>query len=91
VQGSAGVPIDLPISHGPATGYQWEFELPEGVERYADSEPAAPPSRRPGSSPGTHIRLKAVPGDHVVTARLIRPWNPDQPIRTARIHLRVSA
>jgi predicted secreted protein len=91
VQGKAGVPIDLPISSGPATGYHWEFELPEGVERYADSTGAlVPATSHLGTSPGGNIRLTAVPGEHLVTARMIRPWNPDEPIRTARIRLRVS-
>jgi predicted secreted protein len=88
VQGKAGVPIALPLTSGPATGYHWTFDLPEGVERYADS--VVPISSHVYGAPGGNIRLKAVAGEHLVTARLIRPWKPNEPIRTARIHLSVS-
>jgi hypothetical protein len=36
VHGKAGQPIELPIAEGPATGYSWQLELPDGVIRLAD-------------------------------------------------------
>jgi hypothetical protein len=37
VEGASGLPITLPISTGPATGYAWEIDLPNGVARLADA------------------------------------------------------
>lgn len=92
VQGVAGVPIALPISTGPATGYGWEFDLPEGVERLPDAgERDVPASGYAGGALGGRVQVAAVPGEHVLTARLVRPWRRDAPIRTVRIHLSVSS
>jgi predicted secreted protein len=89
-QGVAGEPITLPIAHGPATGYGWELELPPGVEQIED-EPGEelPPDVRLGGAAGGHPRVRAPAGDHVILARLVRPWEPDHPARTVRIHLHV--
>src|SRR4051794_23013137 len=91
VKGVAGIPIALPISTGPATGYGWEFDLPDGVERLPDAgewEVAA--SGQSGGALGGRIQVAAVAGEHLLTARLVRPWRRDAPIRTVRIHLSVS-
>ena len=92
VEGVAGLPIALPISTGPATGYGWEFDLPDGVERLPDA-PESGMCRRPATleaRSGGRIQVTAVAGEHVLTARLVRPWRRDAPIRTVRIHLSVS-
>ena len=91
VEGVAGLPIALPISTGPATGYAWEFDLPNGVKRSADAaERHVPEAGRLGGAPGGSIQVTAVPGEHVIMARLVRQWNRDLPIRTVRIHVSVS-
>jgi len=89
-EGVAGEPIRLPITTGPATGYEWRLELPAGVNQIED-EPGSPPEpgERLGGAGGGHLRVTAPAGDHVVVARLARPWEPDQPIRVAWIHLHV--
>jgi predicted secreted protein len=89
-EGVAGLPITLPISTGPATGYDWEFELPEGVERLPDRpERDATTAGQPGGALGGRIQVTAVAGDHVLTGRLVRPWRRDAPIRTVQIRLSV--
>ena len=90
VAGVAGEPITLPITTGPATGYDWHLELPDGVARVDDtSGRALDPSTRLGDAGGAHLQIIAPSGDHVVVARLARPWAPDEPIRVVRIRVRV--
>lgn len=75
VHGKAGQPIELPISHGPATGYTWQLELPDGVTRLEDGPPRpAPPGKNLGAAMGGVIRVEAQTGRFVVSARLVRPW-----------------
>ena len=89
-EGVAGTPIALPITVGPPTGYDWELVLPAGVERLED-EPGKTlgPDVRLGGSTGGRLRVRAPSGDHVIVARLVRPWEPDRPARTVRIRLHV--
>ncbi len=88
--GVAGEPIRLPIAHGPATGYAWELELPTGVERIEDEPGEEPPAdARLGGSAGGRLRVRAPSGQHVILARLVRPWEPDRPARTVLIRLNV--
>jgi predicted secreted protein len=90
VQGTSGNPIELPIAAGPATGHVWKLELPHGVERIEDG-PQRPvdPSTRLGGATGGNLRVKAPRGEHVITARLARPWQPDSPARVVQIRLHV--
>jgi predicted secreted protein len=89
-EGKAGHPIALPIAAGPATGYAWSLALPEGVERIEDG-PARPldPSVRLGGAAGGYLQVTAPAGDHLISARLARPWEPDQPVRVVVIRLHV--
>ena len=92
VEGVVGLPITLPISTGPATGYGWEFDLPDGVERLPDApEMDVTTAGQSGGALGGRIQVKAVAGEHVLTARLVRPWRRDAPIRMVRIYLSVSS
>ena len=91
VAGKAGQPIPLPIAPGPATGYVWHLDLPEGVKRIEDAPP--PPHEgplRPGEAYGGPLQVTAPPGDHLIVARLARPWQPDAPARIVRIHVHVT-
>lgn len=89
-QGKAGEPITLPIARGPATGYEWRLELPQGVQRIEDG-PAPPvdPSVRSGGAAGGYLRVTAAPGDYVILGKLMRPWDPSRPARFVRIRLHV--
>jgi hypothetical protein len=92
VEGVAGLPIALPISSGPATGYDWEFDMPDRVERLADApERDVPAGAHLGGAPGGQIQVTAPSGEYVLMARLVRPWSRGAPIRTVRIYLRVSS
>jgi predicted secreted protein len=92
VEGVAGVPIALPISSGPATGYDWEFDLPDGVERLEDGpQRDVPAGAHLGGAPGGQIQVMAVPGEYVITGQLVRPWSRNAPIRTVRIYLSVAS
>ena len=90
VEGVADEPITLPITVGPATGYEWELELPTGVEQL-DDEPGEEPAahERLGGSRGAHLRVRAPAGEHVILARLARPWERDHPERIVRLRLDV--
>jgi predicted secreted protein len=90
VSGAEGAPIVLPIKNGPATGYAWHLELPPGVVRIEDS-PGSPPDRSEslGGSAGGFLRVTAPRGEHVVVARLARPWERQAPVKTVRVRLRV--
>jgi predicted secreted protein len=90
VEGNAGEPIGLPIANGPATGYAWQLDLPAGVVRIEDGpERQVDPSGRLGWPAGGQLRVTAPRGEHVIVARLIRPWEPDQPVRVVKICLHV--
>jgi predicted secreted protein len=89
-EGRAEEPIVLPIAAGPATGYVWHLELPEGIIRIDDGpERFVEASVRLGGASGGRLRVTAPAGEHVVVARLARPWQPDNPIRVVRIHLHI--
>ena len=89
LDGVAGVPVPLPIGGGPVTGYRWELTLPDGVTRADD--PSASADLTPGAGSGARIRVvAAVAGEYVVLARLVRPWEPDQPAREVRIALHIA-
>jgi predicted secreted protein len=90
LRGIAGNPIDLPIAAGPATGHVWSMDLPSGVERIDDGpKRSVDPLTRLGGAIGGNLRVKAAKGEHLIVARLARPWEPDKPVRVVRIHLQV--
>ena len=88
IHGSATLPIELPITQGPPTGYRWSLELPPGVTRIADGPPVPPPpGGHLGASLGSHLRVSAPKGRYTITARLARPWQPDNPARVVVMEL----
>jgi predicted secreted protein len=90
VEGKAGETIALPIASGPATGYEWRLELPEGVERAEDGpERQVEASVGLGSASGGYLQVRGPRGEHVVMARLARPWQPQMPVRVVKIRLRI--
>jgi predicted secreted protein len=90
IEGKPGEVITLPIASGPATGYAWRLELPEGVTRIEDSpERPLDPSVRLGGAAGGYLQVTAPQGKHVLTARLARPWEPDNPVRVVTIRLHI--
>lgn len=90
VAGVAGEPIELPLAIGPATGYSWQLDLPEGVCRIADSQGVpAERGRELGSGRGALIRVQADAGSYLITAVLARPWDPEHPIARRQIRLEV--
>jgi predicted secreted protein len=90
VRGSADQPITLPLSNGPATGYSWVLDLPEGVARIEDGPgQPVPPGQQLGSGTGARLRVTAAKGHYRITAKYMRPWQPDEPINTAVIDLTV--
>jgi predicted secreted protein len=90
VDGQAGDPIPLPIAPGPPTGHTWQLDLPEGVVRVEDGPPREVPAEHwAGAAVGGNLQVTAPAGEHEVTARLVRPWEPDQPVRVAKIRLHV--
>jgi predicted secreted protein len=90
VEGVAGQPVTLPIAGGPATGHRWFLDLPAGVEQIDDGPQRDPdPGAALGAAAGGYLRVVAERGEHVVAARLARPWEPDSPVRRVRIRLLV--
>jgi hypothetical protein len=89
--GAAGQPIELPIATGPATGFSWHLELPEGTQRIEDgAERPVDASVRLGAASGGPLRVIAPSGEHLIIAKLTRPWDLDRAIRTVRIRLHVT-
>src|SRR4051812_26408517 len=90
VSGAANQPIQLPIKAGPVTGHSWTLDLPAGVVQIQDA-PGAPvsPLEKLGASVSGNLQVTAAPGDYTIVARLARPWEQGQAVRTARIHLQV--
>lgn len=90
MKGKAGQPVDLPIAGGPPTGYQWRLELPEGVEQVDEGpQRQVDSATRLGDASGGFLRVKAQAGQYLITARLARPWQADQPIRIVQIRFEV--
>ena len=90
IEGNAGEYIQLPIASGSATGYQWTLQLPEGVIQVEDGPARViDASTRLGAGAGGYLQVKAEPGEHLITAKLARPWEPDRPTRTVTIRLHV--
>ena len=88
VTGRAGEPIDLPISHGPPTGYVWSLQLPLEVTQIEDGPPPpVAPERRLGSAVSGAMRVTAPSGRYRIEARLARSWEPDKPARILSIDL----
>jgi predicted secreted protein len=86
IEGQAGAAIVLPLPRGPATGHEWRLTLPAGVQQIADSTPAAAPGQL-GDAAGGQVQVQAPAGRYRITARLARPWAPDQPVKTVEIDL----
>jgi predicted secreted protein len=81
----------LPITSGPATGHAWRLDFPEGVKRVEDSpERPLDPSVRLGGASAGYLQVIAPRGEHVITARLARPWEPDNPARVVIIRLNIA-
>ncbi|MDH6246663.1 putative secreted protein [Mycobacterium sp. OTB74] len=93
VSGRQHEPISLPISDGPATGYSWRLELTDGVRQIEDGPPrTVDPAWSVGADRSGFLRVEADhPGVFVVTGRLERPWQPDQPARVVRITVTVAS
>lgn len=92
ISGVAGIPVELPIGRGPATGFVWELTLPAGVEQLPDGPPL-PPEDPPlvGSDRSGRFRVSAPAGDYVIDAVNARPWEPENIAETRVFVLRVSA
>ena len=66
IEATAGEALTLPFPKGPATGYEWQWRLPEGVTRLPDL-PDPPPEMMPGAPDGSLPQLLVeVPGDYEV-------------------------
>lgn len=90
-EGKAGEAIALPIAAGPATGYSWRLDLPAGVKRTEDSPGRTlDPSVRLGGAEGGYLQVTAPRGEHVIVARLARPWEADNAVRIVTIRLHVT-
>lgn len=88
IEGVAGEALTLPFPKGPATGYVWEWTVPDGVTRLPDL-PDPPPEMRPGAPDGSLPQvLVDEPGDYEVYGEFGRPWE-DAPERRVVITLQI--
>lgn len=90
LQAVRGQPLRIRLSLGPATGYQWQLQPGAAVE-VLDEQP--PPGN---AAPGDAVVQELIVVPHVVGAvelvlGLVRPWQPDQPLRTRTVVLQVRA
>ncbi|WP_303812348.1 hypothetical protein [Sandarakinorhabdus limnophila] len=60
--------------------------MPAGEQQIADSTLAGAPGQL-GDPAGGQVQVKAPAGHYRITARLARPWAPDQPVKTVEIDL----
>ncbi|MEO6204955.1 MAG: protease inhibitor I42 family protein [Mycobacteriales bacterium] len=77
-----GQPVRIPLGDLPASGYEWQLAPATGVRVLAGDD--HPGSRSIPGEPVDHV-LVVVPdqaGELLLVLRLVRPWEPDQPIRT---------
>jgi hypothetical protein len=86
-----GDPVRIPLGESPATGYEWQLEPTADVRVI---EPT--PDQVGPSAPGGAVEqvLTVVPeraGQLRLHLRLVRPWQPDQPIRSRTCVLNVQA
>jgi predicted secreted protein len=83
----AGEPMRLVLGATAATGYEWQVEAAPGV-RVEHAPGAAPAGQPPGNAVTDEVLIVAdAPGEYAVTARLVRPWQADQPIRERHLEL----
>lgn len=88
IEATAREPFTLPFPKGPATGYVWQWSLPDGVTRLPDL-PAPPAVMMPGAPDGSLPQLLvAEAGDYEVYGEFGRPWE-DAPERCVVITLRI--
>lgn len=88
IEGIAGEALTLPFPKGPATGYEWQWTLPDDVIRLPDL-PDPPEVMRPGAPDGSLPQLLVEePGDYEVYGEFGRPWE-DAPERRVVITLEI--
>ncbi|MEI8185813.1 MAG: hypothetical protein WCG19_03855 [Chlorobiaceae bacterium] len=88
VKGIADQVVELPIGDGPATGYSWLLDLPAGVVRIGDGPAKHVDAERGlGASASGAIRVVASKGSYRISARLVRPWEPENPAAAMVIDL----
>lgn len=86
-RGAVDAPVVLPLPIGPATGAEWELELPDGVS--AAEETPAGVAGDAGSPTGAHLVVTASqPGSHRLVARLVQPWSGEA-LRTVVVRLTI--
>ncbi len=77
-----GEPVRLVLGNVAATGYDWQLE-PTSAVRLLDGPLQDDPLRAPGDAVEQSLLVVPLaPGQLVLRLRLVRPWEPDQPIRT---------
>jgi predicted secreted protein len=78
--------VELVLEEPRGGGYQWSFELPDGL-RQVDQEQPGGPVGAPGTLGRRTLRMTvARPGRHVMRARLGRPWEAE-PVRVLTVVL----
>ena len=88
VMGVAHQIVELPMTQGPATGYSWSLDLPPGVVRIENGPvKQTDPGRFLGAPASGALRVLAPKGHYRITARLVRPWEPDKPAKAIAIDL----
>jgi len=77
-----GEPVRLALGKVAPTGHDWQLE-PTSAVRLLDEPLQDDPPRAPGDAVEQSLLVVPLaPGQLVLRLRLVRPWEPDQPIRT---------
>jgi hypothetical protein len=85
-----GDPVQIPLGESSANGYEWQLE-PTPAVRVIEPTPDQVSPSAPGGA--VELVLTVVPerlGQLRLHLRLVRPWEPDQPIRSITFVLDVS-
>ena len=86
-----GAAVQIPLGAAPATGAEWQLEPTAAVRVIEPTADQGGPSAPGGAAPQVLTVVPEQLGQLTLHLRLVRPWEPDQPIRSITCVLDVSA
>ena len=91
VDAVVGEPVTVSLGPMAANGFEWQHEVPAGVHLVESGARPPGPGQPGGVSAASVTLVPEAEGTYLVTLRLVRPWQADQPMRERVIELVVRA